>query len=58
LLLGVNVVPPAGKPVTLTGLPYRSGASMRDPLLAPIESPALLAEFRPTLRLAGSRDFG
>lgn len=57
LLLGVNVMPPAGKPLFLTGLPYFSGVDAHDPLAFPIESPALLARFPPTLLLAGSRDF-
>jgi epsilon-lactone hydrolase len=57
LLLGVNVVPPAGKPLGLSDLPYFFGADVHDPLVSPIESPALLAKFPPTLLLAGSRDF-
>ncbi|HVN43859.1 MAG TPA: alpha/beta hydrolase fold domain-containing protein [Steroidobacteraceae bacterium] len=57
LLLGVNVVPPAAPPLSLSGLPYFAGADVHDPLVAPIESAALLERFPPTLLLAGSRDF-
>jgi len=37
--------------------PYFSGASSTDPLVLPINSPALLKRFPPTLLIAGSRDF-
>ena len=56
LLLGVSVIPPAERQ-TLSGLPYFRGTDAHDPLAFPIESPALLAKFPPTLLLAGSRDF-
>jgi epsilon-lactone hydrolase len=37
--------------------PYFRGAPVKDPLVAPINSEAVLARFPPTLLLAGSRDF-
>lgn len=37
--------------------PYFAGASASDPLVFPVNSPALLAKFPPTLLMAGSRDF-
>jgi epsilon-lactone hydrolase len=39
------------------GMPYFRGASIKDPLVLPINSAAVLARFPPTLLLAGSRDF-
>ncbi|MBS0579218.1 MAG: alpha/beta hydrolase [Proteobacteria bacterium] len=57
LLLGVNVIPPAGEPQSIAALPYFRQADPRDPLAFPMASAALLAKFPPTLLLAGSRDF-
>jgi len=52
---------PSGVPLTDTGLvmslPYFHGASPKDPLVFPVNSPTVLAHFPPTLLLAGSRDF-
>jgi epsilon-lactone hydrolase len=42
---------------SLRGNPYLSEASASDPLVFPINSPALLKRFPPTLLIAGSRDF-
>ncbi len=42
---------------SLRGNPYLSEASASDPLVLPINSPALLKRFPPTLLIAGSRDF-
>jgi epsilon-lactone hydrolase len=57
LLSGQAPVPPGGKPLLLTGLPYFSGVDEHDALAFPIESSKLLERFPPTLLLAGSRDF-
>lgn len=57
ILLGQPAVPPGGKPLLLTGLPYFQGVSPEDPLAFPAQSPTVLAGFPPTLLLAGSRDF-
>ncbi len=56
-LLSGHPVPPGGKPLLLSGLPYFSGVDAHDALAFPLESPQLLARFPPTLLLAGSRDF-
>jgi epsilon-lactone hydrolase len=52
---------PSGVPLSDTGLvlslPYFHGASPKDPLVFPVNSPAILAHFPPTLLIAGSRDF-
>ena len=52
---------PAGVPLSDTGLvlslPYFRGASPKDPLVFPTNSPTVLAHFPPTLLIAGSRDF-
>jgi len=42
---------------SLRGISYLSEASASDPLVLPINSPALLKRFPPTLLIAGSRDF-
>ena len=47
---------PAG-PLKLADLPYFKGASASDPLVFPVNSPALLAKFPPTLLITGTRDF-
>jgi acetyl esterase/lipase len=36
---------------------YFSGANPDDPLIAPINSPEMLAKFPPTLLITGTRDF-
>jgi acetyl esterase/lipase len=41
----------------LADLPYFKGAKATDPLLFPANSPALLAQFPPTLLITGTRDF-
>lgn len=57
LLSGQPPIPPGGKPLLLSGLPYFSEVDAHNPLAYPSESPELLAKFPPTLLLAGSRDF-
>lgn len=52
-----QTVPPGGKPLQLIDLPYFQGVDPHDPLVFPIESPAFLAKFPPTLLLSGDRDF-
>jgi monoterpene epsilon-lactone hydrolase len=42
---------------SMSGQPYFEGASAKDPLVHPINSPAVLRAFPPTLLIAGSRDF-
>lgn len=42
---------------TMDDQPYFAGASATDPLVHPINSPAVLRGFPPTLLIAGSRDF-
>jgi acetyl esterase/lipase len=41
----------------LISLPYFKGAKASDPLVFPANSPALLAQFPPTLLITGTRDF-
>jgi epsilon-lactone hydrolase len=41
----------------LASLPYFKGVDPADPLVFPINSPELMANFPPTLLIAGSRDF-
>ncbi|HWU75604.1 MAG TPA: alpha/beta hydrolase [Rhodanobacter sp.] len=41
----------------LIALPYFKGAKATDPLVFPANSPALLAQFPPTLLITGTRDF-
>jgi monoterpene epsilon-lactone hydrolase len=41
----------------LADLPYFKGAKATDPLVFPANSPALLAQFPPTLLITGTRDF-
>ena len=41
----------------LADLPYFKGAKATDPLMFPANSPALLAQFPPTLLITGTRDF-
>ncbi|MDE2111821.1 MAG: alpha/beta fold hydrolase [Alphaproteobacteria bacterium] len=57
VLAGQPPVPPGGKPLLLSALPYFKGVDAHDLLAFPIQSPKLLAAFPPTLLLAGSRDF-
>jgi acetyl esterase/lipase len=56
-LLSGQPIPPGGKPLLLSGLPYFSGVDAGNPLAFPIVSPRLVAQFPPTLLLAGTRDF-
>jgi acetyl esterase/lipase len=41
----------------LADLPYFKGAKATDPLVFPANSPAVLAQFPPTLLITGTRDF-
>lgn len=54
--LGEASMPPAGAPST-SALGYFSTAKQHDPLVSPLESPAVLAKFPPTLLITGTRDF-
>ncbi|MEO8778526.1 MAG: alpha/beta hydrolase, partial [Rhodanobacter sp.] len=54
-ILNGEPVPPAI--LKLTALPYFKGAKATDPLVFPANSPAMLAQFPPTLLLTGTRDF-
>jgi acetyl esterase/lipase len=47
----------SGKPQHLADIPYFKGVDPKDPLALPSVSAALLAQFPPTLLLAGGRDF-
>lgn len=47
--------PPPASPNRRTG--YFSGTDPKDPLVAPINSPEVLAKFPPTLMITGTRDF-
>jgi acetyl esterase/lipase len=49
--------PPSGNPKANVPLGYFEGASMTDPLVAPVNSPAVLAKFPPTLIVTGTRGF-
>jgi len=48
---------PAANPSNPTPLGYLSAANPKDPLVAPINSPAVLAKFPPTLLITATRDF-
>lgn len=48
---------PAGKPKANVPLGYFEGADVTDPLVAPANSPAVLAKFPPTLIVSGTRAF-
>lgn len=52
----LNGGPVPAHPLTLRDLPYFKGASATDPLVFPGLSPALLAQFPPTLLITGTRD--
>jgi acetyl esterase/lipase len=54
--LGEARMPPASPPGT-TALGYFSTAGTHDPLVSPLDSPAVLAKFPPTLLITGTRDF-
>ena len=41
----------------LPRLPYFEGTDPKDPLIAPLNSPEMLAKFPPTLVITGTRDF-
>jgi acetyl esterase/lipase len=49
--------PPNGKPAANVPLGYFAGADVSDPLVAPANSPAVLAKFPPTLIVTGTRAF-
>lgn len=49
-------MPPARAPGT-SRLGYFSTADPKDPLVSPMDSPAVLAKFPPTLIITGTRDF-
>lgn len=49
--------PPTGKPTANVPLGYFEGADVADPLVAPANSPAVLAKFPPTLIVSGTRAF-
>lgn len=51
----VEALRPSG-PRGSGSIAYFEGADMRDPLVAPVFTPAVLAEFPPTLVIAGTRD--
>jgi acetyl esterase/lipase len=54
--LGEARMPPASPPST-SALGYFSTVRMHDPLVSPLDSPAVLAKFPPTLLITGTRDF-
>jgi acetyl esterase/lipase len=54
--LGEARMPPTTVP-SAAAFGYFSNAKMSDPLVAPIESPEMLAKFPPTLLITGTRDF-
>jgi len=56
-LTGRAPVAPGAKPLLLASLAYFQGVSPEDPLAFPAVSQKILAQFPPTLLLAGSRDF-
>jgi monoterpene epsilon-lactone hydrolase len=49
--------PPPQSMFSLYDLPYFKGAKADDPLVVPANSPAMLAQFPPTLLISGTRDF-
>lgn len=53
---GEGRMPPT-RPPGQSQLGYFSGADMKDPLVSPMNSPAILAKFPPTLLITGTRDF-
>ena len=48
---------PMPRPPSTTQLGYFSTSDPKDPMVAPINSPELLAKFPPTLLITGTRDF-
>lgn len=48
---------PANRRTSEARLGYFAGANMKDPLVQPSNSPAVLAKFPPTLLISASRDF-
>ena len=48
---------PMPRPPSTTQLGYFSGSDPKDPMVAPINSPEILAKFPPTLLITGTRDF-
>lgn len=54
--LGEARMPPT-RPISQRRLGYFSTASMKDPLVAPTNSPEILAKFPPTLLITATRDF-
>ena len=53
---GEGRMPPT-RPPGQSQLGYFSGADMKDPLVSPTNSPAILAKFPPTLLITGTRHF-
>ena len=53
---GEGQMPPTRAPGQ-SHLGYFSGTDMKDPLVSPMNSPAILAKFPPTLLITGTRDF-
>jgi monoterpene epsilon-lactone hydrolase len=49
--------PIASAPIRLGDLPYFKGAKVSDPMVFAGNSPAILAQFPPTLLISGTRDF-
>ncbi|NGY05598.1 alpha/beta hydrolase [Solimonas terrae] len=56
-LLGAPPVAPGNPMFMLGNWPYFNGASVDDPLVAPVRSPETLRHFPPTLLISGTRDF-
>ena len=48
---------PSGEPLSVTQVPYFAGARMDDPCVLPGAHPEVIAQFPPTLLIAGGRDF-
>jgi monoterpene epsilon-lactone hydrolase len=48
---------PFGAPLSVTQVPYFAGARMDDPCVFPGDHPDVIAQFPPTLLIAGGRDF-
>jgi len=55
--LGEARVTNSGLPEPPTRLSYFADVDMKDPLVAPLNSPAALSKFPPTLIITGTRDF-
>ncbi len=55
--LGEARMPPPGPPPTRVPLGYFSETDPKDPMVAPVNSPEILAKFPPTLVITGTRGF-